>query len=135
MTARQESLYPADWLRVARQDWRRVHVMLSDGDAEGAGFFLQQSLEKYLKAYLLQRGWKLKRIHTLQSLLDEAAVHDGALMRFRPLCERVSGFYTAERYPSLGETGLAVEDIRRELAEARACIMALFPNEETAESV
>jgi HEPN domain-containing protein len=103
--------------------------MLTDGDAEGAGFFLQQSVEKYLKAYLLQKGWKLKKIHTLQSLLDEASGFNADLMRFRPLCERVSGFYMAERYPSLGGSGLVTEDVRREMPEARALIQAMFPDE------
>ena len=55
MTARQDSLYPEDWRKVARQDWHRIHVMLADGDAEGAGLFLQQALEKFLKAYLLTK--------------------------------------------------------------------------------
>jgi HEPN domain-containing protein len=62
--------------------------MLADGDAEGAGLFLQQALEKFLKAYLLGKGWRLKKVHTLQSLLDEAAVHNGGLLPFRGLCER-----------------------------------------------
>lgn len=72
MSGREDSPYATDWLRVARQDWHRIHVMLADGDGEGAGLFLQQALEKYLKAFLLQHGWKLKKIHTLQSLLDDA---------------------------------------------------------------
>lgn len=90
MSLRQESLYPDDWRMVARQDWHRIHVMLADGDADGGGLFLHQALEKYLKAYVLAKGWKLKKVHTLQSLLDEAAAHDGALLPFRGLCERVS---------------------------------------------
>ena len=114
MTAHQDSLYPADWRRVARQDWHRVHVMLADRDAQGAGFFLQQALEKYLKAYLLERGWKLRKIHTLQSLLDEAAEFDNAITGFRPLCERVSGFYIAERYPTLSGFGLEIENVLKE---------------------
>lgn len=129
MTAHQDSLYPADWRRVARQDWHRVHVMLADRDAEGAGFFLQQALEKYLKAYLLERGWKLRKIHTLQSLLDEAAEFDNAITGFRPLCERVSGFYIAERYPTLSGSGLEIENVLKELSEARALIRVLFPDE------
>lgn len=56
MSGREDSPYATDWLRVARQDWRRIHVMLADGDGEGAGLFLQQALEKYLKAFLLQHG-------------------------------------------------------------------------------
>jgi HEPN domain-containing protein len=129
VTARRESLYPEDWRKIARQDWRRMQVMLDEADAEGAGFFLQQAIEKYLKAYLLQRGWKLKKIHTLQSLLDEAAEFDGTLARFRPVCERITGFYLAERYPSLGGSGLEDQEVRREMPEARALILSLFADE------
>jgi len=129
VTPRQESLYPDDWRAVGRQDWHRIHVMLADGDADGAGLFLQQALEKYLKAYLLTKGWKLKRVHTLQSLLDEAAAHDSALMPFRGLCERVSAFYIAERYPSLGGSGLETEEVKPLIPEARALIVALFSAE------
>lgn len=129
MTARQDSLYPKDWLKTARQDWHRVHVMLREGDGEAAGFFLQQSIEKYLKAYLLEHGWKLKKIHTLQSLLDEAAERNNELAGFRPLCERISGFYLAERYPNLDEMGLSMDDVRPELAETRSLITTLFPGE------
>jgi HEPN domain-containing protein len=129
VTSRQDSLYPADWRTVARQDWHRIHVLLADGDGDGAGLFLQQAVEKFLKAYLLTKGWKLRKVHTLQSLLDEAASHDGTLMSFRALCERVSAFYIAERYPSLGGGGLEAEDVRKFLPEARALVRALFPDE------
>lgn len=103
--------------------------MLADGDAEGAGLFLQQALEKFLKAYLLARGWKLKKVHTLQSLLDEATAHDGALLPFRDLCERVSAFYIAERYPSLGGAGLELDEVKPLLPKARSLVAALFPDE------
>lgn len=129
MTVRQDSLYPADWRRVARQDWHRIHVMLADGDGEGVGLFLQQALEKYLKAYLLGKGWRLKRVHTLRSLLDEGVEHDSALVRFRDLCERVTGFYTAERYPSLAGSELDADSVRRELSDAQALIRSLFRDE------
>ncbi len=129
MSPRQESLYPGDWRAVARQDWHRIHVMLADGDADGAGLFLQQALEKFLKAYLLARGWKLKKVHTLHSLLDEATVHDQDLLPFRDLCERVSAFYMVERYPSLGEEGLELEEVRQLLHAARALLSTLFPDE------
>ena len=72
MKDRGDSPYAEDWLKIARRDWHRIHVLLNDGDADGAGFFLQQATEKYLKAFLLTYEWKLKKVHTLQSLLDEA---------------------------------------------------------------
>lgn len=129
MTPRQDSLYPDDWLRVARLDWHRIFVMLQDGDAEGAGFFLQQALEKYLKAYLLAKGWKLKKVHTLPSLLDEAAEHSGALVQFRELCERVSGFYLSERYPAVESASLELHDVQKEIPEAHSLIESLFQDE------
>lgn len=129
MSGREDSPYATDWLRVARQDWHRIHVMLADGDGEGAGLFLQQALEKYLKAFLLQHGWKLKKIHTLQSLLDDAMDVQTDLAPFRPVCERISGFYIAERYPSLGGDLLEPEDVQNELPGSRSLIRLLFPNE------
>jgi HEPN domain-containing protein len=129
VTERPDSPYADDWLKVARRDWHRLHVLLSDGDADGAGFFLQQAMEKYLKAFLLMHGWKLKKVHTLQSLLDEAAAFTPQAAAWRPVCERVSGFYIGDRYPSVGAEGLQGDDIRRELPEARLLITTLFPGE------
>ena len=60
-----------EWVQIARKDWRRAERNLKVRDAEAAGFFLQQSLEKYLKAFLLKRDWKLRKIHELDALLDE----------------------------------------------------------------
>jgi hypothetical protein len=37
---RKESLYPADWIRIAEKDLRRVEHLLGIPDPEAAGFFL-----------------------------------------------------------------------------------------------
>lgn len=52
MNEHKDSSSTLDWLKVARKDWTRARHMLEKEDAEAAGFFLQQSLEKYLKAVL-----------------------------------------------------------------------------------
>jgi HEPN domain-containing protein len=118
-----------EWMLIARKDWRRAERNLKDQDSEAAGFFLQQSLEKYLKAFLLKHDWKLRKIHELDALLDEASKHQQALERFRDLCERVSGYYFAERYPPLSDFELSVADIRRDLKEAREFVKLMFPRE------
>jgi HEPN domain-containing protein len=82
-----------EWMQIARKDWRRAERNLKDRDAEAAGFFLQQSLEKYLKAFLLKHNWKLRKIHELDALLDEASKFQQDLETHRDLCERVSGYY------------------------------------------
>lgn len=37
-----------DWSKVAKADWMRAKKNLKENDLPVAGFFLQQSLEKYL---------------------------------------------------------------------------------------
>jgi HEPN domain-containing protein len=121
-----DSLYPPDWIRIAKKDWHRIKVLLNEGDAEGAGYFLQQSLEKYLKAYLLKNGWELRKLHTLHTLLDDAIKYNVDLEVFRELCERVSAYYFTERYPSLTEEELTCRQIREDVKEAKRFVQAMF---------
>ena len=108
----EESFYPRDWFAKARQDVRTVEILLREGgDAEIAGFHLQQAVEKYLKGYLLSQGWDLRRIHNLEVLLNEAIRFEPELERFRELCEEATDFYTLERYPFFASPGIAPEDV------------------------
>jgi HEPN domain-containing protein len=107
-----------------------MKVMLNEKDAEAAGYFLQQSLEKYLKAFLLQKGWRLKKTHELDALLDEAIKFAPELACFYPLCEQVSGYYFTQRYPRLVEEELACEDIEKNIKEAERFIQAMFSESE-----
>ncbi len=118
-----------EWIGIARKDWKRMKRSLRAIDAEAAGFFLQQSLEKYLKAFILKHGWNLRKIHELDSLLDDAAKCNTNLENFRDICERVSGYYFAERYPPLGVLDLSCEDVKKELKDVRKFIRTMFPNE------
>ena len=83
MNAPKDSFPAQDWLKIARKDWTRIGYVLEHNDAFAAGFFLQQSLEEYLKAFLLQNGWKLRKIHELDALLDDAIEYKPDLEEFR----------------------------------------------------
>ena len=120
----------SDWVEIARKDWVRISLHVQAQDFDGAGFFLQQALEKYLKAYLLQQGWELEKIHQLHTLLDDALDYDPQLSRFQRVCERVSSYYFIQRYPPLGRSGLSQEMLQEDIQEARELIHALFPDEE-----
>ena len=119
MPGNKESLYPADWIEKARRDLRRVKVLLADDDTEGAGFHLQQGLEKYLKGYLLSRGWKLERIHDLVKLLNYAKDYDSSFEQFRALCEKVTDYYVLDRYPLFGRMLPTKEELEVALAKAQ----------------
>jgi len=120
---REESLYPQDWFAKAQQDVRTVEILLrEEGDAEVAGFHLQQAVEKYLKGYLLSQGWELQRIHSLEALLNEAICFEPEMERFRELCEDATDFYTLERYPFFASPGITPKDVSRLLPSLRQLI-------------
>ena len=89
-----------DWIKIARKDLERSKRNLQFNDINAAGFYLQQCIEKYLKAFLIERGWKLKKIHQLDALLDEAMKFLPELSVFKEFCARVSSYYLADRYPA-----------------------------------
>jgi HEPN domain-containing protein len=110
---RKESFYPADWLRIAEKDLGRVERLLSIQDPEAAGFYLQQAVEKFLKAFLLSKGWQLARIHDLEALLNQALPYDPSVEQFRPACQKITGFYMVERYPLIVEATVTEDDVRQ----------------------
>jgi len=119
----KESRYPQDWFDKARRDVRTVEILLrEEGDAEVAGFHLQQAVEKYLKGYLLSQGWELQRIHNLEALLNEAIRFEPEMERFRELCEEATDFYTLERYPFFASPGITSENVSRLLPSLRQLI-------------
>ena len=107
----EDSQYPLDWLHIAERDFVRVERLLAIDDAQAAGFFLQQAIEKFLKAYLLSRGWRLRRIHDLEVLLNEAIRFDEAFGAFRESCQAITNFYIIERYPVLTDIQMSNDDI------------------------
>ncbi len=118
----KESLYPADWLKIAEKDFVRVHQLLNVKDPEAAGFYLQQAIEKFIKAYLLNFGWQLKRIHDLEALLNDAIHYDPEFEDYRAVCQKITGFYFLERYPLLTESGISEKDVNDALSQVDGLI-------------
>lgn len=98
-----ESAYPAEWLERAERDLRWVAIGFREDDPAAAGYYLQQALEKFLRAFLVAHGWRLQRIHTLEKLLDDALHDDPSLAEYRSLCVTVTKWYMADRYPRTEE--------------------------------
>ncbi len=118
----KESLYSADWLKIAEKDFVRVHQLLNVKDPEATGFYLQQAIEKFIKAYLLNFGWQLKRIHDLEALLNDAIHYDPEFEDYRAVCQKITGFYFLERYPLLTESGISEKDVNDALSQVDGLI-------------
>ena len=125
MAGETESHYPWDWVHIAGEDLRRVRRRLAEGDTDDASFHLQQAIEKYLKAYLLSRGWKLRKTHDLNALINDAVSYDRQLERYRLLCQRVTNYYLVDRYPPFDEEGPSTAEVRRAYTKAKALVQHL----------
>ena len=119
---RPDSGYPADWFRIGERDLDRAKRLLDDDDYPGAAFNLQQAVEKHLKGYLLARGWKLRRVHDIEVLLNEAARLDASFEEFREHCRKMTQYYFEDRYPYIVASELTRDEIEASIAIAERII-------------
>jgi HEPN domain-containing protein len=82
---------------------------------DAACFHAQQTVEKYLKAYLQEQGTSFPKTHSLIELLEIALLIDGSLELQRELLVQLERYAVRYRYP--GES--ADKD------EARAALRAV----------
>mgnify|MGYP001577137096 CR=1 FL=1 len=115
----KESRYPDDWLRKADSDLKAAEVLCKAQNLEAAAFHMQQAIEKCLKGYLLSKGWRLRRIHELDTLLDEAIAYKTDFKKFRPICEIATEYYLEERYPFLMPSELNRKELQKILEETK----------------
>lgn len=118
----EESRYSKDWFRIGDKELKRAQSLLNLRDLEGAGFNIQQAVEKYLKGYLLSKGWTLRRIHDLETLLNEAIVYDSSFEEFRASCQKITQYYVEERYPVTVSSELTEDELKESLAAAEKMI-------------
>jgi len=118
----EESRYPLDWFRIGDRELNRANYLLQGGDLIGAGFNIQQTIEKYFKGFLLSKGWELKRIHNLETLLNEIFRYDSSFEEFRAACQKITQYYIEDRYPFIVASELTEDEIRDSLSVAENII-------------
>jgi len=102
-----------DLLDAAADDLDTAEKLHYLGKYRYACFFAQQSVEKYLKAYLLYRTDRYPFTHSITKLIKEAMKYDRdfeSLLEIR--ADGLEDYYTGIRYPPL----IVVDD--RESKEA-----------------
>jgi HEPN domain-containing protein len=124
-----DSLTPSEWVSKAEEDLAVAKVLLGSVPVlrNAAVFHIQQALEKYLKAFLLAKGWKLQRVHDLVRLLGDAVVYEPSFARFDSTCARLTEFYFESRYPLFPSTVVTDAEVRRILTEAEDLITEIKP--------
>ena len=111
---------PREWLRYAQES---LDVAGREMQAEMPAFhtvcFLCQSAaEKYLKGFLISRGWPLEKTHDIVKLLELGSTHDPELDSLLADGDVLNQYIVGGRYPG----DIAFEDIGR--AEANEALQA-----------
>jgi HEPN domain-containing protein len=92
---------------------------LEEGGYYGTTCFLaQQMAEKYLKAFLVYRGWKLEKVHDLIKLLNECKKILPDFEDLKEECILLNDYYIETRYPLDTPVDYAKKEAREALAAA-----------------
>lgn len=118
-----DAAIPGDWFAQADLDIEAAEILLvQSGPLAMVAFHIQQTLEKYLKGYLLSTGWPLRRIHDLETLIQEAIARDGDFAPFLAACQEITEYYIETRYPMGVHTSLQRETLEANLETTRDLI-------------
>ena len=116
-----ESPPPTDWFTQGDMDIQAAAILLAqDGPLPVVAFHVQQAVEKYLKGFLIFKGWSLRRIHDVETLIQEATARDADFASFLASCQRITEYYIETRYPLGIHTLLQVETVKADLETARS---------------
>ena len=91
----------AQWTAKAEQDFEAAVHLLEEGArfADTIGFLSQQSVEKYLKAFLIFRGIEFPRTHDIHKLLQLVATADAEMAASLADTDLLTPFGVEVRYP------------------------------------
>ncbi len=104
-----------EWMDRGKKDLEDAEFLLTNDRAlENVAFHIQQALEKYLKGFLINKGWKLEKIHDLRKLLAKAILIDKRFEEFIDSVNKITEYYVDSRYP----VGYQLEYSRNEITDS-----------------
>ena len=127
MSVDDKPVAPDEWFENARRDWQQAEDRLEDGECADAGFLLQQSVEKYLKGYLVAQGKELSHTHDVGDLLEEVIQGSAPYESYRDICEEISEYYFFEWSPSPSKVP-SKEKLKTLMQQTKALVSKLIEN-------
>lgn len=112
---------PAEWLRFADENLLVAERALDYDDPtyHTICFLCQSAAEKYLKGYLIGKGWALEKTHDIVVLLGLCSQHDPAFEEILLDGAVLNEYILSGRYPG----DLSFEMIGKEEAEQAVAIV------------
>src|SRR3989344_3282752 len=93
--------YVTDWFKRGDDDLEVVKLILEKetGPFNPACFHTQQAAEKYLKGFLAYHDLHVRKIHDVETLLEDCRNVDSTFAQLRDDAAFLNRFYVKSRYP------------------------------------
>lgn len=89
-----------EWIVKAQNDLRAAEILYKEkGPSDALCFHCHQSVEKYLKAYLVFKNIHFEKIHHLWKLAELCATKDKEFLNFEDELKTLDAYYIESRYP------------------------------------
>ena len=112
-----------EWFERGKHDLEVAKILLAEDEySDVVLFHIHQAVEKYLKGFLIYKGWGLKKIHDIELLITEAMSFDDEFQKYLDLGRELTAFYYEERYPPGPITSYSKEEIEEILEVAEGII-------------
>ena len=112
-----------EWIERGIHDLEVANILLAEEEySDVVLFHIHQAVEKYLKGFLIYKGWGLKKIHDIELLITEAMSFDDEFQKYLDLGRELTAFYYEERYPPGPITSYSKEEIEEILEVAEGII-------------
>ena len=112
-----------EWFERGRHDLETAQLLYDEeGYTDSIAYHIQQTIEKYLKGYLVLNGKKPPKIHELDTLLNHISPFDKSFSEFLDLCEKASRYYIEDRYPPGPLIQHERSDIKADLEKAQELV-------------
>lgn len=121
---------PADWFYLAADRLKAADLLWKSEGFTASGLeLLQEAAERYLKGYLIAKGWRLEKTHDLSRLVRQAAGYDTRFATYESFAMDLTQEFFAQHYPGgdWNTLGADYESFRRDLGTLVELIVASLP--------
>jgi HEPN domain-containing protein len=106
---------PSDWYLLGSDKLRAADAVYEAlGPSLSCVELLHEAVERYLKGWLVGRGWKLVRTHDLQQLVDAAGAIEPKYLSYSDFAADLTQQFFLQHYPGgdLGPVGQNYDELR-----------------------
>lgn len=107
-----------EWLKFAQENFAVAGHELERNDVacHTICFLCQGSAEKYLKAYLISKGWELKKSHDIVELLEYCSDYDEGFNQHIEAGHVLNDYIIEGRYPGdISFEAIGIEQAKRHI--------------------